>query len=82
MLFSKQPDTFLLDTETGPRAAWKRYHGSDETITRPRRTWQYGLEWFDNAVRTVFSVSKKDLLKAEEKWKRDRAKKKRAKKSA
>ena len=38
------------------------------------------FERFDNAVRTVFSVSKKDLLKAEEKWKRDRAKKKRAKK--
>jgi hypothetical protein len=39
------------------------------------------FERFDNAVRTVFSVSKKDLLKAEEKWKRDRAKKKRAKKN-
>ncbi|MDP8981240.1 MAG: hypothetical protein M3O35_11700 [Acidobacteriota bacterium] len=38
------------------------------------------FERFDNAVRTVFSVTKKDLLKAEEKWKRDRAKKKRAKK--
>jgi hypothetical protein len=35
------------------------------------------FERFDNAV-----VSKKDLLKAEEKWKRDRAEKKRAKKSA
>lgn len=39
------------------------------------------FERFDNAVRTVFSVSKKDLLKAEEEWKRDRAKKKQAKKT-
>jgi len=38
-------------------------------------------ERFDNAVRQIFSVSKKDLLKAEAKWKRARAKKKAAKKS-
>ena len=38
-------------------------------------------ERFDNAVRKIFSVSKEDFLKAEAKWKRARArKKKRAKK--
>ena len=40
------------------------------------------FEKFDNAVRKIFSVSKKDLLKAEAKWKRARARKKRAKKPA
>jgi hypothetical protein len=37
-------------------------------------------EKFDNAVRKMFSVSKEDLLKREAKWKRTRARKKRAKK--
>ena len=37
-------------------------------------------ERFDNAVRKMFTVSKADLLKAEAKWKRARARKKRAKK--
>lgn len=37
-------------------------------------------ERFDNAVRKMFSVSKEDLLKAEEKWKRARARKKLVKK--
>ena len=37
-------------------------------------------ERFDNAVRKMFSVSKEDLLKREAKWKRARARKKRAKK--
>lgn len=36
-------------------------------------------ERFDNAVRKMFTVSKKDVLKAERKWKRERAKKKRGK---
>ena len=34
-------------------------------------------ERFDNAVRKMFTVSKEDVLKAEAKWKRERAKKKR-----
>lgn len=38
-------------------------------------------ERFDNAVRKLFAVSKEDLLKAEAKWKRARARKKRAKKT-
>jgi hypothetical protein len=38
-------------------------------------------ERFDNAVRKMFSVSKEDLLKREAKWKRARARKKRAKKN-
>lgn len=38
-------------------------------------------ERFDNAVRKILTVSKDDLLKAERKWKRGRAKKKRAKKA-
>jgi len=37
------------------------------------------FERFDNAVRKVLTVSKEDLLKAEAKWKRARARKKRAK---
>ena len=37
-------------------------------------------ERFDNAVRKMFTVSKEEALKAEAKWKRARAKKKRAKK--
>jgi hypothetical protein len=36
-------------------------------------------ERFDNAVRKMFSVSKEELLKREAKWKRARARKKRAK---
>ena len=39
-------------------------------------------ERFDNAFRAILTVSKKDLLKAEAKWKRARARKKRAKKPA
>jgi hypothetical protein len=38
-------------------------------------------ERFDNAVRNIFSVSKKELLKREAKWKRTQARKL-AKKSA
>lgn len=38
-------------------------------------------ERMSNALRTVLTVSKEDLLKAEEKWKRQRDKK-RAKKKA
>lgn len=38
-------------------------------------------ERFDNAVRQIFTVSKKDLVKAEAKWKRSRAKKKATKKA-
>lgn len=39
-------------------------------------------EWerFDNAFRKIITVSKEDLLKEEAKWKRARARKKRAKK--
>jgi len=37
---------------------------------------------FDNAVRTMFSVSKEELQKREAQWKRSQAKKKRAKKEA
>jgi hypothetical protein len=37
-------------------------------------------ERFDNAVRKMFSVSKEELLKREAKWRRARARKKRAKK--
>jgi hypothetical protein len=40
------------------------------------------FEKFDSAVRKMFTVSKEDVLKEEEKWKRARARKKRAKKSA
>jgi hypothetical protein len=40
------------------------------------------VERFDNAVRRFLSVSKEDLQKAEAKWKRVRARKKRAKKAA
>jgi hypothetical protein len=36
-------------------------------------------EKFDNAVRRMFSVSKDDLRKAEAKWKRAKARKKRTK---
>jgi len=41
-------------------------------------------EWerFDNAFRAVLTVSKEDLLKEEAKWKKARARKKRAKKPA
>jgi hypothetical protein len=39
-------------------------------------------ERFDNAIRKVFSVSKEELQKREATWQRDRAKKKRAKKTA
>ncbi len=39
-------------------------------------------ERFDNALRTVLSVSKEELLKREAKWKRMRDRKKRAKKTA
>jgi hypothetical protein len=35
-------------------------------------------ERFDNAVRKMFTVSKEDVLKEEEKWRRARARKKRA----
>jgi hypothetical protein len=35
-------------------------------------------ERFDNALRTIFSVSKEDFLKAEEQYKKTRARKKRA----
>jgi hypothetical protein len=40
------------------------------------------LERFDNAVRTMFAVSKGDIPKEEAKWRRARARKKRAKKTA
>lgn len=41
------------------------------------------FERFDNAVRTIFAVSKEDVLKEEAKWKRARAgKKRRGKKPA
>jgi hypothetical protein len=33
------------------------------------------FERFDNAFRKIITVSKEDLLKAEAKWKRDRARK-------
>jgi hypothetical protein len=36
-------------------------------------------EKFDNAVRRMFSVSKEEMLKREAKWKREQARKKRAK---
>ena len=36
-------------------------------------------ERMSNAVRKMFTVSKDELLKAEEKWKREQARKKRAK---
>ena len=36
------------------------------------------FERFDNAVRAILAVPKEALLRAEEKWKRARAKKKRA----
>jgi hypothetical protein len=39
-------------------------------------------ERMDNAVRRMFSVSKDELAKREAKWKRDQARKKRAKKTA
>ncbi len=37
-------------------------------------------ERFDNAVRKMFTVSKENVLKEEEKWRRARARKKQAKK--
>jgi hypothetical protein len=37
-------------------------------------------EKFDNAVRRMFSVSKEELQKREENWKRSQTKKKRTKK--
>jgi hypothetical protein len=37
------------------------------------------FERFDNAVRKMFTVSKEDVLKAEAKWRRARARKERAK---
>ncbi|HZQ22548.1 MAG TPA: hypothetical protein VFA89_07080 [Terriglobales bacterium] len=39
------------------------------------------FEKFDNTMRKVLSVSHEELKRREEKWKRDRAKKKRAKTS-
>ena len=36
-------------------------------------------ERMDNAVRQIFTVSKEDILKREEEWKREQAKKKQAK---
>ena len=38
------------------------------------------FERFDNAMRQMLSVSKKDLLKREAKWKRERTRKRRANK--
>jgi hypothetical protein len=40
------------------------------------------FERFDNAFRKVLTVSKEDLVKAEAKWKRARARKKRVKRHA
>ena len=40
------------------------------------------FERFDNAMRQMLSVSKKDLLKREAKWKRERTRKRRTGKSA
>lgn len=39
-------------------------------------------ERMDNAVRKMFSVSKEELQKRETRWKREQARKKRAKKTA
>jgi hypothetical protein len=39
-------------------------------------------ERMDNAVRKMFSVSKEELLKREEQWKRGQARKKRTKKAS
>ena len=47
----------------------------------PRVPGDTEAERFDNAVRKMFTVSKEDVLKAEAKWKKQRARKKRAKKS-
>lgn len=49
--------------------------------TAPNVPGETEFERFDNAVRKVLTVSKEQLLKAEEKWKRAHAKKKRAKKA-
>ena len=40
------------------------------------------FERFDNAVRKLLTVSKEELLKREAEWKRKRAQKKRARKTA
>ena len=39
-------------------------------------------ERFDNAIRQMFSISEEELTKREAKWKRERARKKQAKKTA
>jgi hypothetical protein len=39
------------------------------------------FERFDNAMRQIVNVSKKDLLKREAKWKRERTRKRRASKN-
>jgi hypothetical protein len=51
-------------------------------LPAPKVSGKTEFERFDNAVRKVLTVSKKELLKEEAKWKRARGRKKRTKKTA
>jgi hypothetical protein len=53
-----------------------------KTLPAPHVSGNTDAERFDNAVRKIFTVSKDDILRAEAKWKRARARKKQAKKTA
>ena len=56
------------------------YKGEMKPLPAPNVPGNTEAERFDNAVRTVLTVSKDSLLKAEAKWKRAQAKRKAAKK--
>ena len=56
--------------------------GMNKSLPAPNVPGSTDAERFDYAVRKVLTVSKVDLLKEEAKWKKARARKKRAKKAA
>jgi len=57
------------------------YDGSMKPEPAPNVPGETEAERMDNAVRQMFSVSKDDLVKAEAKWTKARARKKRSKKT-
>lgn len=69
------PLSQCLDAESARRVA--EFRIAEDVQTRVASL----AERMDNAVRRMFSVSKEDLAKAEAKWKRSQARKKRARKS-
>ena len=57
------------------------HKGNMKPLPAPEVPGNTEAERMDNALRKVLTVSKDALLKAEAKWKRSRARKKRAKKT-